>query len=129
MELAPTMPARDASIAFGIFAEKMQLLAGEATHIVGKEEHIRHADFNALIESLPAANAREVTEMGLPGDPQPQKALPNLDPGARRPPLATTQLGSSARLALAIHNLLPKRQAPFAPKNPEIRPNQNAIIT
>lgn len=73
MELAPTMVARDASIAFGIFAEKMQLLAGEATHIVGKEEHIRHADFNALIESLPAANAREVTKMGLLADPPTQK--------------------------------------------------------
>jgi hypothetical protein len=100
MELAPTMLARDASIAFGIFAEKMQLLSGEATHIVGKEEQIRHADFNKLIESLPAANAHEVPAMGFEGDPKSQKgplpSLPDQDPPLAGPPSADPQRDSSA---------------------------------
>lgn len=75
-ELAPTMTARDASIAFGIFAEKMQLLAGEATSIIGKEETIKHADFNALIDALPLANAHEVpSEMGYSAGGRTQKEV------------------------------------------------------
>jgi hypothetical protein len=61
IELAPAMTGRDAAIASGIMIEKMQLLSGEATHITEhKEERIRHADWNQLIDSLPLANAREV---------------------------------------------------------------------
>src|SRR5258708_1346369 len=61
LELAPTISARDASIAFGIAAEKMQLLSGEATMIVGKEDSVKHASFNELIDGLPQANATVVT--------------------------------------------------------------------
>lgn len=91
MELAPTMSARDAVIAVGVLSEKMQLLDGEATAIVGTVgDKVRHADFNDLVESLPAADAH-VVEMGSPSGTEGQKgglggpaAL-----GDRRPEVAT----------------------------------------
>ena len=67
VELAPGMSARDAIIAAGVLAEKMQLLSGEATAIIiTAGEKVKHQDFNSLIDALPAADAT-VIEMGYPG--------------------------------------------------------------
>ena len=58
-ELIPTMSARDAAIASGIFIEKGLLLAGEPTEIyLNKGEQPSHDDFNALLAQLPSADAR-----------------------------------------------------------------------
>ncbi len=74
VELAPTMTARDAVIAVGVLSEKMQLLSGEATVIVANSgDKAKHADFNALLESLPIANAHEVPPMGSPEETGGQK--------------------------------------------------------
>lgn len=79
VELAPNMTARDAVIAVGVLTEKMQLLSGEATQIVGNVgDKVKHADFNALIDSLPVADA-EVIEMGSPGGTEGQKGLADRD--------------------------------------------------
>jgi hypothetical protein len=61
LELAPTMNAKEAAIAFGIAAEKMQLLSGEATMILGKEETVKHASFNEMLATLPQADAHVVS--------------------------------------------------------------------
>jgi hypothetical protein len=49
------------SNSFGMQSEKMQLLQGEATMIVGKEEQVKHVTFNDLLNSLPQANATTVS--------------------------------------------------------------------
>ena len=67
VELAPTMSARDAIVGVGVLGEKHQLLSGEATSIVRKEEQVRHEDLNALLDALPAADATVVEEMGSSG--------------------------------------------------------------
>ena len=60
-ELIPTLDGRDAVIAAGILADKMLLLSGEANVIVAKQrEAPTHEDFNAMINSLPKANAKVV---------------------------------------------------------------------
>jgi hypothetical protein len=60
-ELAPEMGARDAAIAFGILTEKQLLLQGDATQIiVNREEQMSHQDFNALLNSLPRADAKVI---------------------------------------------------------------------
>jgi hypothetical protein len=67
LELAPTMTARDASIASGIMLEKALLLSGEATSITlnKNEESLSHEDFNALLNSLPAEPSQaDVIEIG-----------------------------------------------------------------
>jgi hypothetical protein len=74
LELAPEMDARDASVAFGILSEKMLLLTGEATVIVGKDEGVNMDDFNRLLDALPRADARVVEEMGIQGQPEKQTA-------------------------------------------------------
>jgi len=74
LELAPTMSAKDAIIATGVLAEKDALLNGEATHIIGRPgDKAKHADFNAMLEALPVADAT-VVEMGSPGGIGGQKA-------------------------------------------------------
>lgn len=74
VELAPTMTARDAIIAAGVLAEKMQLLSGEATTIIQHAgEKVQHADFNALLAALPAADVTEL-EMGSSARADEQKA-------------------------------------------------------
>jgi hypothetical protein len=73
LELAPIMNAKEASIAFGIAAEKMQLLSGEATMIVGKDDQVKHASFNDLIASLPQADA--VVVNSNPVDNQQQQII------------------------------------------------------
>jgi regulatory LuxR family protein len=82
IELAPEMTGRDAAIASGIMIEKMQLLSGEATSITEhKEDKIKHAEFNALIDSLPLANAHEVPLNGFSADSPEQKAPTEPGPG------------------------------------------------
>ncbi|MFZ4777507.1 MAG: hypothetical protein ACOYM3_19230 [Terrimicrobiaceae bacterium] len=73
IECAPTMKPGEASVAFGIVTEKMLLLGGEATTIVGTaSDKMKHADFNDLISSLPQADAH-VIEMGSPGEKEEQR--------------------------------------------------------
>lgn len=62
LELASSMNAKESAVAFGILAERGQLLAGEPTVIVGKEEQVQHQDFNTLLASLPQANVIEVVD-------------------------------------------------------------------
>lgn len=89
LELAPEMSAKDAIIATGVLAEKMQLLSGEATAIVANVgDKLRHADINAILDALPVADAHEVPPMGSPGGSPQQKGLPDAVeieafPGAR----------------------------------------------
>jgi hypothetical protein len=45
---------------FGIACEKMQLLTGEATIRIGKEEQVDHTSFNELLAALPSASARVI---------------------------------------------------------------------
>jgi hypothetical protein len=73
-ELIPTMSARDASIASGIMLEKSLLLAGEATSITLKkdEQSLAHQDFNAILNSLPQANARVVCDSPNEGEDKQQ---------------------------------------------------------
>lgn len=72
IELAPSMKPGEASVAFGIVTEKMLLLGGEATTIVGTtSDKMKHASFNDLIDSLPQA---DVTEIGSSGENPDQKA-------------------------------------------------------
>jgi len=81
VELAPGMSARDAIIAAGVLAEKMQLLSGEATAIiVNAGEKVKHQDFNSLIDALPAADA-VVIEMGSSGGMAGQKGEGSDRPG------------------------------------------------
>lgn len=73
VELLPAMNGRDATIAIGVLAEKMQLLSGEATQIIASAgDKVKHAAFNDLVASLPAADAR-VIEMGSSGGNVEQK--------------------------------------------------------
>lgn len=73
IECAPTMKPGEASVAFGIVTEKMLLLGGDATTIVGTaSEKMKHADFNDLIAGLPEADAR-VIEIGSPGETPEQR--------------------------------------------------------
>jgi hypothetical protein len=82
-ELAPEMDARDASVAFGILTEKLLLLSGEATVIIGSDERVKHEDFNALLEALPRADARVIeAEIGFGARPAEQTA----DAGPPAPP-------------------------------------------
>jgi len=67
IELAPSMNGKDAVIAFGILTEKGQLLSGEATDIVRKETLVVHADINAILESLPVAEADKTGPSGGAG--------------------------------------------------------------
>ena len=45
---------------FGIATEKMLLLSGEPSVIIGKEEQLTHRLFNELLDALPTANVIEV---------------------------------------------------------------------
>ncbi len=65
IETAPTMKPGEASVAFGIVTEKMLLLGGDATTIVGTAaDKMKHADFNEMLAALPQA---DVIEMGSSG--------------------------------------------------------------
>lgn len=61
LELMPELNGHDAVIALGILTDKMLLLSGEANVIVAKQrEAPTHEDFNAMINSLPQADANVV---------------------------------------------------------------------
>ena len=60
LEIAPDCSPKEASIMFGIACEKMLLLSGEPSVIVGKEEQLTHRSFNELLDALPTANVIEV---------------------------------------------------------------------
>jgi len=72
IETAPTMKPGEASVAFGIVTEKMLLLGGDATTIVGTaSDKMKHADFNEMLAALPQA---DVIEMGSSGGISGQRA-------------------------------------------------------
>jgi hypothetical protein len=60
LELAPTMDAKQAAIAFNIFVAKMLSLQEEATSITIKKDELSHKTFNDLIAALPAAKANVI---------------------------------------------------------------------
>jgi hypothetical protein len=60
LEVAHTTTPKEASIMFGIACEKMLLLSGEPSVIVGKEEQLTHRSFNDLIAALPVASAQVI---------------------------------------------------------------------
>jgi hypothetical protein len=60
LEVAPDTSPKEASIMFGIACEKMQLLSGEPSVIIGKEEQLTHRSFNELLAALPVANAQVI---------------------------------------------------------------------
>lgn len=95
IECAPTMKPGEASVAFGIVTEKMLLLGGDATTIVGTaSDKMKHADFNDLISALPQAN---VIEMGSSGESLEQRAggAPDVDRPAVDPESIVSHSDSS----------------------------------
>jgi hypothetical protein len=59
LEVAPTTTPKEASIMFGIAVEKMQILSGEPSVIIGKEEQLTHRSFHELLAALPRAHVVE----------------------------------------------------------------------
>lgn len=117
IELAPEMTGRDAAIASGIMIEKMQLLSGEATSITEhKEDRIKHAEFNALIDSLPLADAREVP-MGFPAGERSQKGAGQDQVSAGQDPRAADQVSDILQSNEPPSNTL---SSSFAPNSGEI---------
>ena len=63
IELVGDMSARDLAIAAGVCIDKSQLLSDLPTEIrLNKGEQTSIADFNPLLEQLPQANARVISD-------------------------------------------------------------------
>lgn len=67
IELLPAMKPGEASMAFGILFDKLQLVEGRATSIVERRDGARITDFSSLISGLPVIDVHAEPITGFDG--------------------------------------------------------------